>query len=420
MLAVLITLTPGRRNKFIDCQKAKVRIAVLPIMDVKTSWNSILELLERAYWLPQFTCEWLDNPKYSDYRPLFTSQDEWTIVKYVMEVLRPFRYWTLWMSKRHAVTLHHVITVFNDMFDHMDGVMRALAKKKTPWKEDLFFAVKFPQQKLSKNYTEVTPTTGMHLISAHILDPFRKLWLFRKWDKGMDIIPEDETSYTTQYQEVFLKYVENEYCAKHRRLPVNTSENIQNINLSFSAMASTYGQSSYDPYDLSSDDEEYLMPNNVAETTPGQSDRAARLLTATRLYLNWSPELQQNWGQINPNLNDYHSDPMEISRTFWLPDITHWWQQQEQTHSKYADLSNVARDIFSIIYHGVRVEASFSFGRYVVMWSQSKTTGETLREKVVVRQFAQANNLLLAGDDPVLNSKCTDNNMEMKSEAEEK
>jgi len=46
------------------------------------------------------------------------------------------------MSKRHTVTLHHVITVYNDMFDHMDGVMRALAKKKTPWKEDFFLTVK--------------------------------------------------------------------------------------------------------------------------------------------------------------------------------------------------------------------------------------------------------------------------------------
>ena len=136
--------------------------------------------------------------------------------------------------------------------------------------------------------------------------------------------------------------------------------------------------------------------------------------------MNSPPELPQNWGQINLNLNDYHSDPMEISTTFWLPDITHWWQQQEQTHSKYADLSNVARNIFSIIHHGVRVEASFSLGQDVVMWRQSKTTGETLREKVVVRQFAQANNVLLAGDDPVLDSKCTDNNMEMKREAEEK
>jgi hypothetical protein len=175
MLAVLITLTPGRRNEFIDSQKAKVRIAVLPSMDVKTRWNSTLELLERTYRLCEFTWEWLKNPKYSDYRPLFTTQDEWTIVKYVMEVSRQFRYWTLWMSQRHTVTLHHVITVYNDMFDHMDGVMRALAKKKTQWKEDLFFAVKCARQKLSKYYTEVTPMTGMLLITAHILDPIRKL-----------------------------------------------------------------------------------------------------------------------------------------------------------------------------------------------------------------------------------------------------
>jgi len=210
------------------------------------------------------------------------------------------------------------------MFDHMDGVMRALAKKKTQWKEDLFFAVKCVQQKLSTYYTEVTPTTGMLLITAHILDPFRKLRSFRNWDNGMDINPDDETSYTTQYQEALLRYVEIEYCPKHRRLPVIKSDNTQNNNPTPFDEASRSGQSSYDPYDLSSDDDKYLMPTNVPETTPGQSDRAAPLLTAARLYLISPPELPQNWGQINPNLNDYHSDPMEISSTFWLQDITNW------------------------------------------------------------------------------------------------
>jgi len=119
------------------------------------------------------------------------------------------------MSKRHTVTLNHLITVYNDMFDHMDGVMRALAKKKTQWKEDLFFAVKLASQQLSKYYAEVTPTTAMLLISAQILNPFRKLRSFRKWDKGMEINLEDKTTYTTQYQEAFPKYVENKYCAKH-------------------------------------------------------------------------------------------------------------------------------------------------------------------------------------------------------------
>jgi hypothetical protein len=143
-------------------------------------------------------------------------------------------------------------------------------------------------------------------------------------------------------------------------------------------------------------------------------------LTAARLYLNSPPEAPKNWGQINPNLNDYHSDPMEISSTFWIPDITDWWRQQEETHSKYADLSNVARDIFSIIPHGVGVEASFSLGRDVIGWRQSKTTGETLREKVVVRQFARANNGILAGTDPELDTMNTENDSEMKKEAEER
>jgi hypothetical protein len=111
-------------------------------------------------------------------------------------------------------------------------------------------------------------------------------------------------------------------------------------------------------------------------------------LTATSLYLNSPPEPPKNWGQINPNLNDYHSNPMEISSTLWIPNITDWWRQQEEMHSKYADLSNVARDIFSIIRHGVGVQASFSLRQDVIGWMQSKTTGETLREKVVVRQFA--------------------------------
>jgi len=118
-------------------------------------------------------------------------------------------------------------------------------------------------------------------------------------------------------------------------------------------MACRSGQSSFDPYHLSNDGDEYLMPNNVAETTPGQSDRAACSMPAARLSLNLPPELPQNWRQINPNLNDYHTDPKEISSTFWLPDITNWSRQQEATHSKYTDFSNVACDIFSIIPHGV-------------------------------------------------------------------
>jgi len=334
MLTVLVELTPGCRNEFFACHKAKDCITVLPIMEVKTYWNSTLQLLEGAYWLWEFTREWLHNPKHSDYQPLLTTQDAWTIPNYVMEVFRPFRYWILWMSKRHTVTLHHVITVYNDIFDHMDGVLRALAKKKTQWKEDLFFALNLARQKLSKHYAEVTPTMSMLPIWAHILDLFRKMQLSRKCDKGMDINLEDETSYTTQYQEAFLKYVVNEYCAKHQHVPVNIPKSILSSNLIPSAMASASGQLSFNPYIVISADEEYLLCNNAAEMTPRWCDHAACVLAAARLYSDSLPEAPKNWGQINLNLNDFHSDPMEMSCTFLILDITDWWRQQEKTHSK--------------------------------------------------------------------------------------
>jgi len=111
---------------------------------------------------------------------------------------------------------------------------------------------------------------------------------------------------------------------------------------------------------------------------------------------------------------------MEFSSTFWIPYITDSWRRQEETHSKYIDLSNVARGIFSIIPHGVGVEASLSLGRDGIRWRQSKTTCETLREEVVVRQFAQANNAILTGTDQELDNANTENDSQMKKEAEER
>jgi len=236
----------------------------------------------------------------------------------------------------------------------------------------------------------------------------------------MDINPDDETSYITQSQEAILKCVENEYCAKHRCVPVNKPESIPSNNLIPSATASGSGQSSFDSYHLSNDDEEYLTLNNVAETTPRRSNHAARLLTAARLHLNSPPEAPKNWGQINPNLNDYDSNPMEISSTFWIPDTTDWWHQCEEMHPKYTDPTNVVRDVFSIIPHGVGVKATFSLGRNDMCWRQSKPTSEMLCGKVIVRQFARANNGILAGANTALNMANTENDSEMKQEVEER
>ena len=125
--------------------------------------------------------------------------------------------------------------------------MRAIAKKNTEWIEELFLAVKLARQKLSKYYSKVTPMTSMLLISVQIFDRFRVLRLCRMWDRWIRNNPEDETDYTTEYQEAYLRYVETEYSAKQRHVPDNSLESLPTSNLVLSAPASGYCQLSVYP-----------------------------------------------------------------------------------------------------------------------------------------------------------------------------
>jgi len=135
-------------------------------MDEKTWWNLMLELYEKAYQLRKVIGDWLKNPTFSDYWPFFKTQDESTIVKHVMDIARQFKYLTLWTLKWHMVTLHPVITAYNNMFNHMDGIMRAFAKNQTDRKHDRDFIANYAWQMLSKIYAHVAPPIGTLLISV--------------------------------------------------------------------------------------------------------------------------------------------------------------------------------------------------------------------------------------------------------------
>jgi len=130
-------------------------------------------------------------------------------------------------------------------------------------------------------------------------------------------------------------------------------------NLFPSIKVSGFGRFSGYPYCLSSNDEEYLTATSAAEMTLRWSDCTASVLAAARLYLSPLVEAPTNWGQVNAYLKDSHTDCMEIDHALWLPDITNWWSQQEEMHSKYIDFSCVACGIFSIIPHCDRAEARF-------------------------------------------------------------
>jgi len=150
-------------------------------------------------------------------------------------------------------------------------------------------------------------------------------------------------------------------------------------------MTAGSAQCSFDLYDLRSNDQVFLPPTNTAESTPRQTDCTVPILAAARLYFNSKLRSSENLGPVNPDVNDYHFDPIEISSKFWLPAITDWWHQQEEIQSKYAALTNVAWDVFSIIPHCVVVDVRLALGWDIIGWGHLNTTGGTLCETVFIR-----------------------------------
>jgi hypothetical protein len=105
-------------------------------------------------------------------------------------------------------------------------------------------------------------------------------------------------------------------------VPVNEFESFLDSNRVPSSTLSGAWQSTFDPHELSRNEEECVTPNNVAETTPGPRNFAAPWMATPSDSLNSPPAAPKSWGQINSNLNKYYSNQMDNSSTFWILEIT--------------------------------------------------------------------------------------------------
>ncbi|RPA88687.1 hypothetical protein L873DRAFT_1588859, partial [Choiromyces venosus 120613-1] len=58
-------------------------------------------------------------------------------VEYILEVLQPRPFWTLWMLKTRGVTIHRVFQVYQDIFDHLEIQIAKLEQKRMQQKVDI-------------------------------------------------------------------------------------------------------------------------------------------------------------------------------------------------------------------------------------------------------------------------------------------
>ena len=84
-------------------------------------------MVERSAQLREFTKDWLHT--YAEFTPGWSTAEEWRQIEYILKVLQPIRFWTLWMSKTRGVLNHQVVQVYQDMFNDLQTQISWLEPK---------------------------------------------------------------------------------------------------------------------------------------------------------------------------------------------------------------------------------------------------------------------------------------------------
>jgi hypothetical protein len=165
-------------------------------------------MLNRARKLQRLFDQYCTTHQYVQFK---LDQEEWRQVDYLLSITKPFFDATNILSKTQDVSVHHVFSIYNRMFTHLEEAEEKLKYKAIPWKKRMLWALQGAKEKLLKYYHATgTESFGQVHAIATILCPSKKLRYFEgdNWKgKDKDGQPIDFTKiYQDALQKEFIKY----------------------------------------------------------------------------------------------------------------------------------------------------------------------------------------------------------------------
>lgn len=137
-------------------------------------------------------------------------EEEWRQVEYLLLITKPFFDFTNVLSKTKDITVQHVFSIYNKLFNHLDAVERKLKRKTVPWKKGMLQALQAAKKKLSKYYTATDHESyGTVYAIATILCPSKKLRYFVSPDWRGKNEQGEEIDYMKYYREILQKEFKN-------------------------------------------------------------------------------------------------------------------------------------------------------------------------------------------------------------------
>ena len=156
-------------------------------------------MLQRARRLSSIFDQYYELNTHSEFK---LNAEEWRQVNYLLYITQPFYKFTTRLSQTKDTTVHNIFRVYNQLFDHLDVLIRRLGKKKVPWKQAMLHSLEVGRDKLKFYYAKTEEIHGNLYAIGTILAPQHKLQFFSGGEYSDDI--ESRATYKA-YLERFLE-----------------------------------------------------------------------------------------------------------------------------------------------------------------------------------------------------------------------
>jgi hypothetical protein len=150
------------------------------VMDVSTRWDSTGTMIIRALRLRAAITEY--TTCYHFARPFALSDMEWKKIGYLVDIVRPFNFFTTNVGRTKSITLPYTLSIYDVLFERLTESRRRLEAKvsSAPWVQELIDGINSAEVKLDKYYNKVYTDIGSLYGIGALLNPKLKLDSFNQ------------------------------------------------------------------------------------------------------------------------------------------------------------------------------------------------------------------------------------------------
>jgi hypothetical protein len=177
-------------------------------MDVSTRWDSTCAMLVRAMRLREAITKYC-NEHYQA-KAFSLTNIEWMQIGYLIDILRPFNFFTTTVGKTKGITLPYGLGIFDELYERLTESRRRLSSKiaRYSWIDILIKGIDAAETKLDQYYNKMYSDVGSIYAMGAILNPLSKLEAFNPDFCWLNF---QERQWRYEYEEQFRKLYSDNY-----------------------------------------------------------------------------------------------------------------------------------------------------------------------------------------------------------------